>query len=258
MFVVFLLLVVVSAALEVILVFQILSTSQVSNLSTAITAINSGGLAVFLVIFARLVQANFAATDMVTEYQLSKYFEGRLDILNGVASLSESIVRNRVTTELVRECLRLAESILKDWIGEYHYELSVFENKANPIIIAYYESGGEIEPRSKYARDVDPEFYRTRRYEVVELLENPANKIIYLTNTRSSAYSYSFLNEEQRNRIGSSILYCFCNEGPRAIVITCDKEGTFTSDRRLETLVRALGTAMRAEYAHDKLVASSI
>lgn len=257
-FVVYLLLVLFSAGLEVFIIVKMVSAGEVDKLNVVISALNGTGLAALLLVFTGLVKRQFVVNDMISEGQLRTYFEGRLRSLSSLASLAAEQDRRRLATELVRECCRFAESVLKGWVGEYYFELSVFEDAVHPVIVAYYDSGGETEPRSKAARESNPEYYRQQKYEVVELLERPGNTVIYLPDTRSAQLHYSFTSEDQKRRIGSSILYCFCNERPRAVVITCDKSQSLAPDRRLETLLRALGQAMRAEYMHRDLVAASV
>ncbi len=256
-FVVFLALVLLSAALEVFVVVKIISAGEVDALKGAVVAINGTGLAALLAAFIKLVRRQFVAGDMVSEDHLLDYFKGRLRSIDGVVSLADASRRKQLATELVRECLRLAESVLRGWIGNYHFELSVFENADEPVIVAYYDSGGGLEPRSKPQRDANPNYYREHGYEVVELLSNPGNNVHALPNTRKGEHDYSFANEEQRRRIGSTVLHCFCNDGPRALVIACDRAKVLKKDRRIETLVRAVGTAMHGEYAHDTLLGGS-
>lgn len=245
---VFIILVMASACLEIFIIMNVINTGDVRSYKSIVAILNGGGLFLLFRKFIRMIDDVFRKLDMIDERHLKSYFENRLACLNYESPPENLNALYSIISALSQQILKLTESILYGWIGPFHFELSVFENSTTPRIIAYYDSGGDNEPRSKKAREDDPDYYRKKRHEVVELLENPNNSIFYLPNTHLPEASYSFLNKEQEKNIKSTLLYCFCNDGPCALVITCDRPGALAQDPRLDSLIRAIGLAMRAEY----------
>ena len=156
--------------------------------------------------------------------------------------------KNIVCNVLLGEVLRMTEEILRNWIGEYQYELSVFTDRDHPKIIAYYETGGQNTPRSMLQREEDPDYYKKNSYKVVELLVNPSNKVITISKTTDPEVNYKFLNQKQIEKIKSTLLYSFCLNTPMALVVVCDVPGVIDkNDNRLINLINAVGMAMKFE-----------
>jgi hypothetical protein len=250
--------VIASGALEIYLILKIIDGSKLEVIKSALTILNGSGLFILFRIFIKMVDKLFNPNEMITEEHIKKYFENRLNTLDGSNGITEINEIYKLISTLTQQILKFTESILKGWIGNYHYELSVFENSITPSIISYYDSGGENEARSQKLRENDPEYYIKKKYEVVELLNHPSNKIVFLPDTQSSNVNYSFTSKNQADNIKSTLLYCFCNEGPRVLVITCDSKSKLTANSRIESLIRAIGTAMRAEYQLSKLVQHNV
>lgn len=182
----------------------------------------------------------------ITENILKSYFERRLGVIMDTAySLGEGLHAPRLR-RLMRENLRFAESVLSAQFGPNHYELSVFINSAYPEIVGYYNSAGHDYPRSHPAREKDPNYYRKNGYAVVKLLESPPIRPFVIPFTRESDYSYS--GTPQHSAIGSTIIYCFAPELPAALVVVCDRDGTFSEENTwLVTFVRGIGLSLLAD-----------
>jgi len=238
--------VIASAALEIFIVLYMVLTKNAGQLETILFVLNGTGLIMLFRTFNKMVKGHISYNEMITEDHLKSYFENRLSCVNTALPprIKEEI--DKLNSLLAQQILRFAENVLKGWVHGHHFELSIFEDSQHPKIVAYYDSGGESEPRSKNAREKDPNYYENNRYEVVELLKKPGSSVIYIADTHAS--QYSFVNPEQQHNIKSSLLYCFSNEGPRALVVTCDRQNALRRDPRIDAFVRAVGTALRAEY----------
>jgi hypothetical protein len=150
------------------------------------------------------------------------------------------------------------EKILRDEIGQHHYELSLFFDKDHPEIVCYFDSNNNETPRSRSERKLDPDYYKKQKYHVVELLLSPVTKPIMISKTDAPTVNYSFVDQHQKKFIKSTILYCFDIEAPRALVITCDKPDVFKeTDQKITTLVTAAGLAIRGEYEIGNLIATT-
>lgn len=211
-------------------------------------------LACFIRAFRKLVNRTFIDKDLINEDDLKKFFRNRLDRISSYPHITPEN-KTLVCHALLGEVLRMTEEILRNWIGEYQYELSVFTDRDHPKIIAYYETGGQSTPRSKRQRERDPDYYKISGYKVVELLDNPSNEVIAISKTTDPEVNYRFLNQKQAEKIKSTLLYSFCLNSPMALVVVCDAPGVIDkSDPRLINLVNAVGMAMKFDCnLSDKL-----
>ncbi len=243
---------VASAALEVWVIYRTVETGDISFFKAIVTLVNAGALAYIFRIFAKLVNRTFIDKDLVTEEDLKRYFRNRLNRINTHAEF-DATKNDVLCRELLSEVLRMTEEILRNWIGLYQYELSVFSGREHPKIISYYETGGQDTPRSKPLRERDPDYYRKKQYKVVELLDNPSIEVIIIPKTEDPSVNYNFLNEQQKEKIKSTLLHCFCVETPMALVVVCDSPGAIgNQDSRLVNLIQAVGMAMKCDYTLAK------
>lgn len=178
---------------------------------------------------------------------LRDYFDGRLRELRH-AVLATPADREAAAVALVREALRLVLKVLEKELGKHlHYELSVFANRDAPYILAYTDSASTERPRSEASRRDNPQYYRQKKYKVVELLDYPRTDIQFVPDTHDPASGYA-LTPEQQAKIGSTFLYCFDTQRPAALVATCKERNTFVPGKGvLEDLLRAVGLAIRGE-----------
>ena len=175
---------------------------------------------------------------------LKNYFERRLDRARNVTAGQPDLV-DETFSALIRETLWLTERKLREMFGPHHYELSVFIDKRHPRIAAYYDSDQNYRPRSAAQRDENPNYYVDKNYEVVELFERRKGGIRIISDTLRNGYEST---PEQRGKIGSTILYCFDNERPAALVATCSEHAEFMDDDdNLRELIRIIAIAIRAD-----------
>ena len=175
---------------------------------------------------------------------LTDYFSRRLEAVR-LAPLKD-YVRAPTLESLILPVLKLAETVLRETLGNKHYELSVWSSPATPQIVSYFDSSNQMQPRTYAARRNDPLFYRHNNYKVIELLDRPDNEPQVIG--RVSASSYSFLDESQKRRIKSTILFCFDVERPAALVVTSNDPEVFQSAPAAIDLVRCISLAIRAEW----------
>jgi predicted nucleotide-binding protein len=155
---------------------------------------------------------------------------------------------------LVRETLRTAESTLRQLSGAKHIELSVWAEPARPAILAYYDTAGNNRPRTDHSRRTSATYYRDQGYDVIELLDSPANEPIF--KERLSAENYSFLSEDQKKQIKSTFLHCIDPDARLALVATADKARAFAKSTVPRDLIYAIGHAVRADLSFRQLECS--
>lgn len=246
-FLLFLSLTTASAAIEIWVILKAVETGNISFFKGAVSIINAGALIYFIRLFAKLVKRTFIDKDLITEEDLKRYFRNRLDRINMHSNLDPA-KKEALFRGLLGETLRMTEAILRNWVGSYQYELSIFFGQENPDIIAYYETGGQDTPRSKLLREQDPAYYRKGGYKVVELLNKPSNEVIIIPKTRNPEVNYKFLSEKQKEKIKSTLLYCFCVKTPMALVVVCNSPDAINKqDSRLVNLIHAVGMAMQCD-----------
>lgn len=225
-------------------------------------------LAIFIVIaigpfhfafhfFKKIITYEFFPEKIKIEELLKEYFHRRFSTMKSTVKLNGSASVYDLQQNLSRQTLIFLEKFLKEQIGRHHYELSIFNDKDHPQIVCYFDSNNNEVPRSKRERDLDPDYYKKKGYEVIELLISPVTKPVIISSTAHHTKKYSFIDQHQQTYIKSTILYCFDIESPCALVITCDKPDVFhSSDEKISTLLAAAGLAIRGEYQIANLVQS--
>jgi hypothetical protein len=248
-FLLWIVLICLAAALEAWTIYTIVQTGKISQLNGALGAISGGALAALMWKFVKLVNKMFIEKDLVSEEDLKRYFRRRLDRIDFPGRLDPED-KDTFFRGLLGDVLRMTEEILHNWVGPHRYELSVFSDPNHPEIIAYYDSGGHATPRSKANREHDPDYYKKSGYKVVELLAAPSDEVIVIPKTTDPSVKYKFLNDKQREKIKSTLLYCFCTQTPLALVVVCDSPGAIQGkDSRLKNLINAVGMAMNCDYS---------
>ncbi len=153
-----------------------------------------------------------------------------LERLRAIRSASRTVVGDGPTPEsIIQPILRLAVSVLKEQLGGRHYEISIWTTPSEPKILAYYDSLNNARPKTDRQRNANPQFYRENNYEVIRLLDHPDNEMVIKTRLSNSGYIYT--DADQKDRIKSTVLYCFDVTRPAAIVLTSDAPDTFQGSR---------------------------
>jgi len=184
------------------------------------------------------------------EQEIEKYFKNmfaqRLRSINRRPTINNTNAKE-ISEELILATLELCETLLKKHLGNQHYEISIFENKEHPVISHYYDSNKQSTPRSQNDRTNNENYYRDKGYTVVSLLENPKNDILYISDTQNER-TYSFATDDQRKKLKSTLLYSFCLNHPRAIVITSNKKNAFSAKTPIiEEIVRLISNAVHCD-----------
>lgn len=161
--------------------------------------------------------------------RLSNCHSRRLQVVNQADLNSPHIVPS-LNRQLITQYLVLLEGLLQANLGHNHYELSLFCDANEPEILAYFDSNGNMTPRSHVKRLENPNYYIENNYEVVELLKAPSTETQFVENTLADTEDYSFTSEEQKGKVRSTLLHCIDVRIPAAIVITCDKENVLGPD----------------------------
>lgn len=249
LFRVFLILVLASAGLEIYVVVRMIELQEVARLGTVVAVVNGTGLAALLVVFVRLLTRQYLLQDFISERHLQAYVDRRLMAVRHAVDLTTEAGIRELDTSLSRACLRLLEEILRDWYGNHRFQLSVFANPAHPEIVCYWDTANHELPRSHNERLQDRDYYRKQRYAVIDVIEQRSPDTLVVADTRSDASKYSYVNAEQRQNIGSTLLFRFSTQEPGVLVVACDQSEIFhSSDTRLWTLVSAIGIAVRSEW----------
>jgi hypothetical protein len=166
-------------------------------------------------------------------------------------SVNDSLARwDTFYQEMVQADLRFYENMLQSVAQSCYFEISVFTDRDHPRIDSFYNSNGDVRPRSYAERESDPLYYRKKRYEVVELFDDPSRHPIVIPDARAGAADYTLMGKLQKQRIQSTILSLFCSETPAALVVTADQPEFFSYEKTcLIELTKAMGLAIRADFA---------
>lgn len=155
---------------------------------------------------------------------------------------------SRTNQSLIRCYLALLVKTLEKNVGKHNYEISVFCDPDEPYIASYYDTGGRHMPTSYSERLRNPFYYIEQKYEVVEILKNPSNDVHIVSDTHDASSGYSFKNQQQKEKIKSTALYCFMHDYPAAIVVSCDKAGGFNpNNENFKDLIKAIGSAVAVD-----------
>jgi hypothetical protein len=247
-----------SAGLEVYIVVLLVSIREFDALKTVIAVLNGTGLAFLFRLFLQVIRKEFLSGGSITENHLATFFGRRVDTVMRIPEIRSRGEYSSLTTHLSQENLRFFEDILRSCYGPHRYQLSVFTNSRHPEISCYYDSAGQHLPRSHQFRQQDPDYYRKQGYEVVDLLEAQARDYIVIPDTHKSK-RYSFVNQEQKSTIGSTVLFRFAIDNPGALVVVSDEPNLFQErDSRLYTMVSAVGLAIRLELMLERKMAGAL
>jgi hypothetical protein len=155
-------------------------------------------------------------------------------------------IPDKYPKDVLRVILKLLEDYLRLYIGKQHFEMSIFTNVEHPDIYAYYDTHGNSQPSSYNNRKNDPNYYRNKKYEAIELLDNPISEIVIISSTETS--DYNFINKRQRRKIKSQLMFCFHMTDPYILVVTCSKTNAFMKkDRDLDEFICNIGKMLNSE-----------
>jgi len=203
--------------------------------------------------FSVIVKNEFIHEDLLGRGDLRRYFLGRLFQLERTAEGNANFNNSDMVERLMRESLKLAERILRNWFGDHHYELSIFEGKSHPKIVCYHDSNDHNVPRSVTYREENPDYYRQEGYEVIKLLDNPVTKVVVIPDTEQSKYKHA--NMEQQKFLRSTALCIVDIQKPSALVITTSQANAFKQwNNNANELFQSVVSAIKAEYALQRAI----
>lgn len=237
---------IVSAGLEVFLIYHIATTGNLDSSKSVIALINGAVTFGALKLILQYWQQNFISTPIFDSEDLRTCFAGRLRIVLPSVSPINPIVPV-INRQLISQYLILLESLLKKKLGNFHYELSIFCGKEEPEIVAYYDSSGNLVPRSQAKREENPRYYIESKYEVVELLNAPSSRSIIIDNVKKDEDKYSFTSPTQKKTINSTLLHCVESQWPAVLVLTCDKSSVLGNSKEFEDAFLGVYNAIAAD-----------
>ncbi|WCQ98789.1 hypothetical protein [Paracoccus aestuarii] len=156
--------------------------------------------------------------------------------------------------ELMHAILNFARSRMPDWAKGNHFEFCVFIDREFPVMVAYTDSALQSRNRSMSQRESNRTYYREKMYEAVKLLDGPQSQFHYINDTESSEINYSFVRDEQRVQIRSSLLACTDTDTPAILVISSNQRDAFSlADPDFNSFVRYLLEMIHLQTADGKL-----
>lgn len=179
--------------------------------------------------------------------QSLSFSENQKGYVVGKNTLLNQISLSQFPEETLIQCLQYVSEEMKRYFGKTnYYELSIFTDKTAPDIIAYYDTNGHRQADSFSNRKGNPQYYRDKKYQVIELLDNPTSEIICIPSTHKEK-EYSFTSK-QRKQISSQIMYCFHMKNPCVLVVTCNKRNIFQkNDNDLNSFIINIGHILESE-----------
>lgn len=174
-------------------------------------------------LYIKMISQNFLNIG-VTPNRLHQFSSERYRIIADASQSGEDKFVTR--TKLVRNTLKFCEDCMTGWVPGTHFEFCSFVDREMPLMFAYFDSGGDFVSRSMEAREKDPNYYVSARYEVVGLLRKPSSQPLILKDT--SGTGYTFATDTQRTQIRSTVLFCPDVSAQFALVVTSNKKNAFT------------------------------
>ncbi len=241
-FYVFMILVVLWSIVEAIVVLvTVFSPSKSMAIFSVLGAL--GLAALFRVFIGRIKRRDL---ETISTKDLKRLY---LERLNSIPTQEPSVGEwqdEPVTNSLMKALLKFAADIITKLSSASNIELSIFHGSKEPRIICYYNSEGLDRPRSELERRKNKNYYRDKKYFAVEFMDKLPNYIEIIPDT-SKDDRFSHINDKQREKLKSVVVYVFCLETPCALVIASDKENTFTSDDDMKALINSIGMSLHGD-----------
>jgi hypothetical protein len=160
-----------------------------------------------------------------------------------------------MTVEQVTNTLIFAEKCLRPWRPGTHFELSVFIDQSEPLLLAYYDSNASRRARSMSDRERSRTYYVDKRYEVVGLLAAPSSFPKVIPDTQAAGVEYTFASANQSKQILSTILTCLDTASPCALVLASNSRNAFApGDSEFMWFLRYVGLLIWQDLHRDHFV----
>lgn len=211
--------------LEGFIIYSFL-TKDISWLQGTLTALNSGIFYAVARQFIAIIRSTFLQRGVAPLDRLHRYSSERTRIIDNAARGRHDAYLTRQL--LVTNTLKFAEESFRNWLRGTHFEVSVFVDREQPLLFAYFDSNQDTKARTMGERERDPFYYIKRGYEVTKLLEQPTSQPRVVPYTEDKKAGYVFASEQQRSQIQSTLLLCLDVNTPCAIVFTSNAKGAFS------------------------------
>ena len=158
------------------------------------------------------------------------------------AGLDDYTTRQYIVTEI----LKFAEEFLHDWLPGTHFELSIFVDRDQPLLFAYFDSNHESTVGSMQHRERNSYWYLENKYEVTKLFNKPTSHPRIIQNTEDKKNRYFFSSDERRNQLRSTMLWCIDLNVHCAIVVSSNVKDAFQeADPEVVAFIQLIGNMAR-------------
>jgi hypothetical protein len=168
-----------------------------------------------------------------------RYSQSEKDISAG---LDDYTTRQYIVTEI----LKFAEEFLHGWLPGTHFELSIFVDRDQPLLFAYFDSNHESTVGSMQHRERNSYWYLENKYEVTKLFNKPTSHPKIIQNTEDKKNRYFFSSDERRNQLRSTMLWCIDLNVHCAIVVSSNVRDAFQeADPEVVSFIQFIGNMAR-------------
>jgi hypothetical protein len=158
------------------------------------------------------------------------------------AGLDDYTTRQYIVTEI----LKFAEEFLHEWLPGSHFELSIFVDRDQPLLFAYFDSNHESTVASMQHREHNSYWYLENKYEVTKLFNKPSSHPRIIQNTEDKKNRYYFSSDERRKQLRSTMLWCIDLNVHCAIVVSSDVKNAFQeADPEVVSFIKFIGNMTR-------------
>lgn len=155
--------------------------------------------------------------------------------------------------EIMRAILNFARNRMPDWADGTHFEFCIFSDREYPTMVAYTDSAIQPRNRSMARREENPSYYRDKMYEAVKLLDSPQSQFHYIRDTRDPRADYTFIREEQKQQLRSSLLACTDTDSPVILVISSNRKEAFDlKDQDFDSFIRYIVEMIHEQTSDGK------
>jgi hypothetical protein len=218
-----------------------------NNAKAVFAVLNGGVLFGCGRLFLEMVSRNFLKLNVLTPDRLHRFASERSRIIENARTSGQD--EYGIRRSLVTSDLEFAEECLNGWVAGSHLELCVFVDREQPLLFAYFDSNHKTNSRSMGERELNPQFYLQKNYEVTQILQAPTSSPRFVSDAHDHNAHYAFTTSQQRDQVRSSILLCLDLEVPCALVVTSNAKNAFRrDDSEVISFIRFIG-----EMAHSDL-----
>jgi hypothetical protein len=220
----------------------------------AAAVVNGGLMAIAGKLFLKVAKKEFLdPNDLISFSKLHRFASDRCRILDqhGQVNVDDYATRQRLITEV----LRFAEESLRGWLPGSHFELCVFVDREQPLLLSYFDSNHASTARSMNERAQNPNWYVEKNYEVLKVLAEPTSHPRILQDTEAKKNSYTFTSPQQCKQLRSTMLWCIDVGAPCAIVVSSNEKNAFReSDPEVSAFIKFIGNLARFDLLERRFI----